>query len=141
MLATLSSRSPFWWTHTPNGFSNVFILFDLTVQIIISIPYISWHYVLQYVNTLDLLPYRYGHLGREHQGSVISLLLFLIYINDITQDFCFHTTLFADDVSLHMSNSYFNILQTTVNLELCKMTTGLEPTNLLLTTIRLILCY
>ena len=52
------------------------------------------------------------------QGSVISPLLFLIYINDITKAFSFHTTLFADDINLHMSNSSFNVLQTTLNLEL-----------------------
>jgi len=50
------------------------------------------------------------------QGSVISPLLFLIYINDITKASSFHTTLFADDINLHMSNSCFNVLQTTVNL-------------------------
>jgi len=54
-------------------------------------------------------------------GSVISPLLFLIYINDITNASSFHTTLFADDKKLHMSNSCFNVLQTTVNLELCKI--------------------
>jgi len=55
------------------------------------------------------------------QDSVISPLLFLIYINDITKASSFHTTLFADDINLHMSNSSFNVLQTTVNFELCKI--------------------
>ena len=55
------------------------------------------------------------------QGSVTSPLLFLIYINDITKASSFHTTLFADDINLHMSNSCFNVLQKTVNLELCKI--------------------
>ena len=55
------------------------------------------------------------------QGSVLSPLLFLIYINDITKASLFHTTLFADDINLHMSNSSFNVLQTTDNLELCKI--------------------
>ena len=55
------------------------------------------------------------------QGSVISTLLFLIYINDIAKASFFHTTLFADDINLHMSNSCFNVLQTTVNPELCKI--------------------
>ena len=59
---------------------------------------------------------RKGHVS---QGSVISPLLFLIYNNDITKASSFHTTLFADDINLHMSNSSFNVLQTTVNLELC----------------------
>ena len=44
------------------------------------------------------------------QGSVISPLLFIIYINDITKASSFHTTLFADDINLHMSNSSFNVL-------------------------------
>jgi len=55
------------------------------------------------------------------QDSVISPLLFLININDITKASSFHTTLFADDIDLHMSNSCFNVLQTTVILELCKI--------------------
>ena len=55
------------------------------------------------------------------QGSVISPLLFLIYINDITKTSSFHTTLYADDICLHMSNSCSNVLQTNVNLELCKI--------------------
>jgi len=55
------------------------------------------------------------------QGSVLSPLLFLIYINDITKASTFHTTLFDDDINLHMSNCCFNVLQTTVNLELCKI--------------------
>jgi len=50
------------------------------------------------------------------QGSVISPLLFLIYINDIAKASLCHTTLFADDINLHMSNSCFNVLQTNVNL-------------------------
>ena len=51
------------------------------------------------------------------QGSVISPLLFLIY----TKASFFHTTLFADDINLRMSNSCFNVVQTTVNLELRKI--------------------
>ena len=55
------------------------------------------------------------------QDSVISPLLFLTDINDITKASSFHTTLYADDINLHMSNSSFNVLRTTVNLELCKI--------------------
>jgi len=64
------------------------------------------------------------------QGSVISPLLFLIYINDIAKASLFHTTLFADDINLHMSNSCFNVLQTTVNLELCKIDNWLRANKL-----------
>ena len=64
------------------------------------------------------------------QGSVISPLLFLIYINDIAKASSFHTTLFADDINLHMSNSCFNILQTTINLELCKINHWLRTNKL-----------
>ena len=58
------------------------------------------------------------------QGSVISPLLFLTYINNITKASSFHTTLFADDINIHMSNSSFDVLQTTANLELRKLTTS-----------------
>jgi len=57
----------------------------------------------------------------SHQGSVISLLLFLDYIHYITKTSSFHTTLFAYDINLHMSNSWFNVLRTTANLELRKI--------------------
>jgi len=57
-------------------------------------------------------------------------LLFPIYIDDIAKASLFHTTLFADDINLHMSNSCFNVLQTTVNLELCKIGTWLRAKKL-----------
>ena len=57
---------------------------------------------------------------RVPQGSIISPLFFLIYIKDITKASSFHTTFFADGINLYMSNSCFNVFQTTVNLELCK---------------------
>ena len=52
------------------------------------------------------------------------------YINDITKASSFHTTLFADDINLHMSNSSFNVIQTTVNLELCKIHNWLRANKL-----------
>ena len=54
---------------------------------------------------------------RQCFESVLAPLISPIYINDITQSSSFHTTLFADDNNLHMSNSCFDVLQTTVNLE------------------------
>jgi len=75
------------------------------------------------------------------QGSVLSPFLVLIYANDVAQASYFHTTLFANDIHLHMSNSCFNVLQTIVNLELCVIDPGFQPTNFLLITIRLTLCY
>jgi len=57
------------------------------------------------------------------QGSVISpfFSLFTLMISQKLPLFILLTTLFADDINLHMSNSSFNVLQTTVNLELCKI--------------------
>jgi len=63
------------------------------------------------------------------------------YINDITQASSFHTTLFADDINLHMSNSHFNVLQTTVNLELCNIDHWLRANKVSLNYNTLILCY
>jgi len=45
----------------------------------------------------------------------------LFTFNDITKASSFHTTLFADDINLHIANSCFNVLQTTVNRDLCKI--------------------
>ena len=67
---------------------------------------------------------------RVPQGSDISPLLFLIYISDIVKASSFHTTLFADDNKLHMSNSCFVVLQRTVNLELCKIDNWLRANKL-----------
>jgi len=64
------------------------------------------------------------------QGNFISPLFFLIYINDIAKASLFHTTLFADEINLHMSNPCFNVLQTTVNLELCKIDNWLRVNKL-----------
>jgi len=69
---------------------------------------------------------------RVPQDSVILPLLFLIYINNIAKAFSFHTTLFADDINLHMPNSCFNVLHTTVHLELCKIDHWLRASKLFL---------
>jgi len=53
------------------------------------------------------------------QGRVLTPFGFLIYINDIIQASSFHIPLFADDITLHISNSCFDVLQTTGNLQLC----------------------
>jgi len=58
---------------------------------------------------------------RSPSGWCYFAFAFPYYINDIAKASSFHTTLFADDINLHMSNSSFNVLQTTVNLELCKI--------------------
>ena len=42
----------------------------------------------------------------------------------------FYCTLFADDINLHMSGSCFNVLRTTVNLELSKVDLWLRANKL-----------
>jgi len=64
-------------------------------------------------------PYDLWTFESQDEDQVTSF--FLIYINDIAEASSFHTTSFADDTNLHMSNSSFNFLQTTVNLETCQI--------------------
>ena len=61
---------------------------------------------------------------------VLFHLCFSLFTLDITKASSFHATLFADDINLHMSNSYSNVLQTTVNLELCKIDHWVRANNL-----------
>jgi len=62
--------------------------------------------------------------------AVLFHLCFSLFTLDITKASSFHATLFADDINLHMSNSYSNVLQTTVNLELCKIDHWVRANNL-----------
>ena len=52
------------------------------------------------------------------QGSVLGLLFFLLYVNDLPEASHFETTLFADDTNLHLSHSNVKTLQVQVSLEM-----------------------
>ena len=75
------------------------------------------------------------------QGSVLGPLLFRIYINDITQASSFNTTMFADDINLHMSASNVRTLQRKVKMKFKILTTGLGQTNCQLITTKLVTLY
>ena len=55
------------------------------------------------------------------QGSVLGPLLFLLYVNDLSDVSKYETTLFADDTILHSAHHDFNILQQQVKEEIDKI--------------------
>jgi hypothetical protein len=59
--------------------------------------------------------------GGVPQGSVLDPLLFLLYINDITDNTQSFSRLFADDTSLLYSSNNINEIEVIVNLDLSKM--------------------
>ena len=56
------------------------------------------------------------------QGSILGLLLFLLYVNDLHQaSDLLKPIMFADDTNLFYSNSYIKTLFNAVNMELTKI--------------------
>ena len=58
------------------------------------------------------------------QGSVLGLILFLLYINGLPKAFNLKTLLFADDTALLASDDDFTSLKKLANIKLQKMNIG-----------------
>ena len=79
----------------------------------------------------------HGTMSRFHsisygvpQESVLGLMLFLMYVNDLPNVSKFKTTLFADDTNLHLSHSNISQLQTEVSQEMTKVNSWLRKNKL-----------
>ena len=59
--------------------------------------------------------------GGVPQGSVLDPLLFILYINDITEDIQSLSRLFADDTSLSYSSSKINEIEQRLNSDITKI--------------------
>ena len=58
---------------------------------------------------------------QNEQGSVLGPLLFLIYINDLTENISANIKLFADDSSLFLKVTDINLAQKTLSDDLNKI--------------------
>ena len=69
------------------------------------------------------------------KGSILGLLLFIVYINDLKNvSYALDPIVFADDVNLVISDKNVNVLLTKTNLELQKINEWFKEKKLSLST-------
>lgn len=69
------------------------------------------------------------------KGSILGLLLFIVYINDLKNvSYALDPIVFADNVNLVISDKNVNVLLTKTNLELRKMNEWFKEKKLSLST-------
>ena len=107
-----------------NEFFEIIFFYDTFFLIVLLYRYFFFEGFVGYLSSLlDI------NIGVP-QGSILGPILFLIYINHLSNCSNFKTTLYADDSVLALSHKNVNCLRTMLNFELPKVNVRLKSNQL-----------